>query len=258
MTDITVESYYYNAQIRKYIVQFMAIFSGLQVSVGKNDFEQQTNLVSVPIIYGAMDRVVAAIKAENTQNKPIRVPLLATEVTSMELDPELRRGVGTTLKTVDLPLGGVFPNDLRTITKFMPIPYRMGMEVAFISSNSDQQFQMMEQIMMLFDPILQIQRSDGYADWTKITTVTMESINFERNYPAGTERRLLVTTMNFTFPIHISPPVNIRNDVITKIKLRIDVAMQGETAQESAEANSIDFDGYETLIDANDENVPKN
>ena len=55
--------YYYDAQLKNYILQFMAIFSGLQVQIGKWN-TQDERLISVPVHYGHMDRVVAAIIAE--------------------------------------------------------------------------------------------------------------------------------------------------------------------------------------------------
>ncbi len=258
MTDISLENYYYAKQIRSYIIQFMAIFSGLKVAIGKNDFNSQTNLISVPIIYGTMDRVVAAIKTENTQNKPIRVPIMAAKEISIDQAPELRHGVGTTIKHVSLPLGESLPNGLRVIEKYMPIPYKLNMELSVIVSNTDQKFQIMEQILMLFDPSVQIQTSDAYQDWTKLTTVTMESgVNFEENNPPGTERRLLTSVIAFSMPIYISPPVNLRSDIIKKIRLRIDTAMQSENVYEVAYENSQDLDGYETIIDADTMDIPE-
>lgn len=256
MTDISTQNYYYAAQIRRYIIQFMAIFSGLQVSIGKNDYQTSTNLITVPIIYGSMDRVVAAIKSENTQNKPVRVPIMSAKVTTLALDDSLRHGVGQVQKNTYLPLGSTLPDGLRTVEKYMPIPYKMYMELSLYASNTQQQFQMLEQIMMLFDPILQIQTSDTYQDWSKITTVTMEDIGMEEQYPAGTERRILTTSLTFSFPIYISPPVNIRDDVIKQIRLKVDVAV-GQSAAEAAKESAPDPNGYEIIIDVDDLDIPE-
>ena len=45
------DGYYYDKQITNYILQFMAIFSGLQVRVGKFG-DQEESLIPVPIHYG--------------------------------------------------------------------------------------------------------------------------------------------------------------------------------------------------------------
>ena len=67
METPTLGNYYYNEQFKKHIVQFMAIFSGLKVSSGKNDFNSASNLITVPVVYGSRDRVVSHIFSEQTQ-----------------------------------------------------------------------------------------------------------------------------------------------------------------------------------------------
>jgi hypothetical protein len=74
---------------------------------------------------------------------------------------------------------------------------------------------------MLFDPILQIQTSDSAFDWTKITSVELTGINNEENYPPGGDRRLLSWTLTFDIPIYISAPVDIKDDVVRKIIIRL-------------------------------------
>ena len=256
MTDITLQNYYYNAQIKRYMTQFMAIFGGLKVAVGKNDYNSQTNLVTVPIIYGDMDRVVAAIKSENTQNKPIRVPILAARVAGIQLDASLYHGVDQVKSDSYLPLGSTLPDGIRTIEKYMPIPYRLVAELSVFASNTDQHFQMLEQILMLFNPILQIQTSDSYGDWTKITTVTLEDIGLESQYPIGTDRRIITSSLTFTFPIYISPPMNIRANVIKQIRLRVQAVTTNQSAEEFARDNSSNTDGYEIIIDVDDLDIP--
>ena len=83
MTDISLENYFYNSQLKRSFVQFMAIFSGLKVSIGKNKFDSVTNLIEVPIVYGSRDRVVSYIFQEQTQNKMLRLPTMSAAMTSI-------------------------------------------------------------------------------------------------------------------------------------------------------------------------------
>ena len=55
---MALTTYYSNDQFKKYFIQFMAIFSGMQVEIGKNDRSSEPSLISVPIFHGARDRVV--------------------------------------------------------------------------------------------------------------------------------------------------------------------------------------------------------
>jgi hypothetical protein len=258
MTDAALKNYYYGSQLRRYIVSFMAVFSGLKVAIGKNDYDSQTNLIEVPIAYGSRDRVVAAILAENTQNKPIRVPTLSANMTRFELDDTLRVGVGQTSSETKLPLGSTLPNGLITVEKYRPVPYMMGMEVTVYASNTDQHFQMLEQILMLFDPILQIQTSDANQDWTKITTITLDGIGLEETYPAGTERRIITTSLSFHLPVQLSPPFNFRKDYIKNIKLRLDTVQSGQNVYDVARdvASQQPPPPYEDLINVDELNIP--
>jgi len=214
------ETFYYDHQFKRYLIQFCSIFSTIKVQVGWNE-DKEPRLINVPIYSGSKDRVVAAIKAENTQNKPIRIPAFSADITGFDLMPERRKGVPNHRRNALMPTGGLFPDDIKVVEQRMPIPYRLTMELNMWASNKDQQFQIMEQIMMIFDPILQIQISDEVTDWTKITTVELMGIRPEENLPAGTDRRILRTVMEFEVPVHISAPAEVHQRFIKDIYLRI-------------------------------------
>jgi hypothetical protein len=167
----SLDNYFYTGQIRKLQIQFAAIFSELQVAVGKNDFVQQTNLMTVPVKIGSMDRVVASILAGNTQNKGISAPMIAIHMNGMEPAFDYIKGSNQQARNTVFPVGGTLPDDGRVVYKYMPFPYFLTMEAAILATNEYQHQQMLEQILLLFNPDLQIQISDGYNDWTKITHV---------------------------------------------------------------------------------------
>lgn len=237
------EEFYYDEQFRKYIVQFAAIFMGMQVRVGKRD-EVESHLITVPIKFASSDRVVAAIKDENTQNKLLRLPLFACQLTNITLAPELRKGVSQTRRKSYMPAGGVFPDDIAVVEQRMPVPYRAEMELTIFASNQDQHYQMIEQILSVFDPILQIQLTDEVFDWTKITTVELTGINFDENISPGGDRRIIQTTLSFTMPIHLSLPNRVHNRFIKDIFLRI-----GAVATDAA--NSFDI-----IADLDSQQIP--
>lgn len=256
MADITLENYYYGAQIKRYIIQYMAIFSGLKVKIGKNDLNSASPFIHVPITYGPRDRVVAAIFAEQTQNKPIRVPTLSANMTGIVIDPELAVGTGTSVSTVRLPLGSTLPNGLQVVKKMRPVPYELRMETIIYASNTDQHLQMLEQILMLFDGrSLQIQIDDAFSDWSKLTTVFLEDTGVTLNEasPAGVAGRIITSTLSFHTPIQLSPPFNLKGHYIEQIKLRLATLMNNESLHE---ALNDDEPPYETLIDVNNLGIP--
>ena len=253
----SLDNYFYSGQIRKLQIQFSAIFSELQVAVGKNDFDQQTNLMTVPVKIGSMDRVVASILAGNTQNKPIRAPIIATHMTGMEPAFDFVKGSNQQARHTVFPVGGTLPDDGKVVYKYMPFPYFLTMEASILATNEYQHQQMLEQILLLFNPDLQIQISDGYNDWTKITHVELTGVGFETAYPSEADRRVISTTLQFRVLCYLSPPVNVRENYIKKIKLRISELSRNASFDlfklEDVPGNP---DEYDTLIDVDKLGIP--
>lgn len=257
----TLNNYYYQEQIRKYLIQFMAIFSGLQVSVGEGgDLEKrQTNLVKVPIIQGSKDRVVAALLASNSPNVPIRLPAMAAHITGIQLAVDRMKGQGTHHTHKYFPRGGVFPDDLKTVKKLMPIPYYLQAELNIMTSNLKHKYEILEQILLLFRPDLWFHTSEDPNDWTAINVVTLNDISLEEAYPAGTEPRILSTTLNFQFLAYMSAPVEVRENTIQKIKLRIKALEGLESFEDFAVdvASKIDPHEFDNIFDIKDLNPPE-
>lgn len=224
----SVDHYFYDGQIRRAQVQFSAIFSELKVKIGNNDFNSESNFITVPIKIGSVDRVVAAIKAGNTQNKPVRVPIMAAHLEGIDQAFDFVKGSNQQHRYTTFPAGGTLPNDAKVIYKYMPFPYFLNMNLSVITSNEYQHQQIIEQILLLFNPDLQIQISDGYSDWTKISRVELSGINFDTTYPLGEESRLITTSFSFQVLCYLSPPVNIKENYIKKIMLRLHAVGTGE------------------------------
>jgi hypothetical protein len=229
---LTKREFYYNQQLKRYLVQFMAIFAGMQVRTGWTD-DKEPRLIRVPIHGASKDRVVAAIKSENTQNKPIRLPTMSAWLTSLDLAPEMRKGVPSSRRNTYMPNGGLFPDDIQVVEQRMPVPYRATFELTVWASNQDQHHQLLEQILMIFNPILQIQTSDDVFDWTKITQVELIGIQPEEMIPAGVDRRVTRSALTFSVPIWISVPADVHQRYVKDIYVRIGaVSQQMETSQE--------------------------
>jgi len=215
-----INHYFYDNQLRRYILQFVSIFYGLRVLTGKGECDEQ-QYITVTTVVGHKDRVVAALMAGNTDNRVFSLPTMAVHLTNLSLAPERRRTPGLLDQRVTMPVGGVFPDDLTVIKRVMPVPYNAQMELSIWASNTDQMFQILEQILVLFNPDLQIQKSDGPFDWTKLTRVELTDIANEANYPSGTERRLVNWTLSFEMPIYLSIPMGVKDDLVRKVIIQL-------------------------------------
>lgn len=246
---MAMDNFYYNEQIKSYMIQFMAIFSGLKVSFGKDE-NNNDQLVPVPIQYGYKDRVVAHIINNNTQNKMIRLPMMSAMLMNIDPAPESRKGIGNVRRTSYVPRAGVIPDDITTVEQLMPVPYRARTELAIYASNQEQMFQILEQIFLVFDPLVQIQSTDGLFDWTKLTTVELDGIHSEANYPPGTDRRIIVWTLSFNFVVYLSAPAELKKNFIKEIGVRLGIingTLDPATVVDQFDAESLDYEAWFTL-----------
>lgn len=211
-----IRNYYYNGQLRKFVASFASVFSGLQVKTGDHTCGIET--IDVPIRYGSSDRVVAALGNNNTA-APHSLPIMSCYMTGLNIAPERLHGVNQVDRRTYLEQGGVFPDDVKAIERVMPIPYNMEMELSIYASNTDQMYQILEQILILFDYDMQVQFNDAPFDWAKISKISLLGITNEENYPMGTDRRAIIWSMQFEMPVWLSPPYEVRQNIIQKIKL---------------------------------------
>lgn len=212
--------FFYDQQIKKYILQFMAVFANMHVQFGKKD-DREANIVPVHLTYGAKDRVVAHIVGDNTQNKPLRLPAMSANLINIDMAPERFKGQGVNRRFNYLPRGEILPDGIKTVEQRMPIPYNITMELAIFTSNLDEHFQILEQILVLFNPQIDIQKTDDNFDWTRISSVRLLGINNELNYPSGPERRIIQSSLQFGVDAHLAVPAKLREDFIKTIQMRV-------------------------------------
>ena len=242
--------YYYEGQLKKLIVQFLAVFVGLQVRSGKTN-EVGERFIDVQVKNGSSSRVVASILANNTQNTPIRLPMIAGTLVNIDLDPSLRHGTRTERNSTHFPSGGVFPDDLTTVKQQMPIPYLAQFELNVFASSQEQHYEMMEQILLLFDPTLNLYTSDEVMDWTRLRSLELTNIQFEEGIP-GAERRAVKTTLTFKAPIYLTLPSQVRSNHIATILMRVGAVNKFYDVEDAL--SQLDADGieYQTIASLGD------
>ena len=236
--------YYYDKQIKNIMLQFLSVFTCIQVNSGKTN-EVDERLINVTVKNGSSDRVVAAIKNGNTQNKPLRLPILAGTLVNLTLDNNLRKGTRTERTTTVMKAGGTFPNDIKTITQSMPVPYMGNFELNIFASSQEQHYEILEQILVLFDPTLTLQTTDELMDWTRLHKLELTNINFDEN-PPGTDRRLVQTTLSFDAPIYLSAPTQVRDNYIAEVRLRVGVVNNIDSVEDAL--SQLDQEGVEYEI----------
>jgi hypothetical protein len=215
--------FFYDGQIRRYVTQFMRVFIGFKYQTG--DGEQR----HVPVMYGDMTRQVASIIKENSENKMATVPRIACYITGLEMDTtrlsdatfvsklNIRERAYTTNNITGEPVYDTYQGGGYTVERLMPTPFKLTMKADLWTSNTDQKLQLLEQILVLFNPSLEIQTTDNYIDWSSLSVIDLGTINFSsRTIPQGAETEIDICTMEFSMPIYINPPAKVKKLGIVK------------------------------------------
>jgi T4-like virus Myoviridae tail sheath stabiliser len=217
--------WFYDGQVRRYITQTVRAMSNFVVKYGDGTLHR------VPVMYGDADRQVASIIRNNSENKVNSVPRISVYVSSLALDRD-RTSDQTFVGKVNIRERGTYfdpstgvesYNQMQgknyTVERLMPTPFSLKMKIDIWSANTDQKLQILEQILVLFNPSLELQTTDNYIDWTSLSVLNLEDITWDsKQVPVGNDTPISIATLTVQAPIWISPPVKVKHlGVITKI-----------------------------------------
>ena len=215
--------YWYTEQLRNYRLQFIRAFSNFYYKTGKNA-DGTDALVRVPCRYGDPTRIAEMVVRGNSENKLLTVPFLTCHISAMNMSANRRQAPQFT-ERIQVDERSYDENNLQydntpgnryTIERYMPVPYDMSMAVDLWSNNESVKEQIIEQIMVLYNPAIEIQTSNNPLDWTVLSYIELQdSIAWSsRSIPIGTENPIDVLTMTFKFPIWINPPAKVKKQQI--------------------------------------------
>jgi len=218
--------YFYDAQIRRFLIQFAKIFSQWYVTKGR-DPNGNPIFVRVPIMYGDSSRQAATIIANNSASNLPSTPLLTYYITGLEYD-QRRTQVPTLVDKLQVRQRTYNPDTQSyettqgqafTVERLMPVPYTLRLQVDFWSSNYQQKLELTEQLGTLFNPALDIQSTDNFVDWTSLSVVYQDGLTFSsRTIPQGTNNPIDVLSWKFYIPIWLSTSAKLKKmGVIHKV-----------------------------------------
>ena len=218
--------YFYDNQIRRFLIQFAKIFSNWYVTRGKDPAGNDI-LVRVPIMYGDSSRQASTIIANNSASNTPSAPLITFYISGLEYDQRRtqdptfvdrinvrQRAYNQDSQTYETTQGQAF-----TVERLMPVPYTLRISVDFWTTNYNQKLELIEQLGTLFNPSMEIQSTDNFIDWTSLSVVYQDGLTFtSRSIPQGTGNPIDVMSWKFYMPIWLSTSSKLRKfGVIEKI-----------------------------------------
>lgn len=227
-----MQQFFYDGQIRRFLLQFTRMVSNFQIEYGnENNGTNNAALLRVPVRYGDATRNAQTIIQENSANSLPATPLMTFYVSSLDYDrPRMQepyhvskiavrqRTYDESTDSYETTQGNAF-----TIERLMPVPYKLGITLDIWTSNTNQKMQLLEQLLTLFNPSLEIQSTDNYLDWTSLSVVELDSTQWtSRTIPIGTENPIDIATLKFSLPIWISSPAKVKKlGVVERIVMSI-------------------------------------
>jgi hypothetical protein len=223
--------FFYDGQIRRYLLQTIRLLSNFVIKYGDG------RLVPVPVMYGDMDRQVANIIKQNSENKVNGPPRIAVYISGLEMDKE-RLADSTFVGKVHLRERAIENGEYNssqgsnyTVERLMPTPYKLSVKADIWTGSTEQKLQILEQVLMLFNPSLDIQTTDNFIDWTSLSVVYLDDVQFSsRQIPVGPDTPIDIATLTFSMPIWISPPTKVKKlGIVSRIVMSMYTNI-GETA----------------------------
>lgn len=245
--------WFYDGQVRRYLTQFMRVMSNFGYKDAKG------NVVKVPVRYGDMSMQVASVINKNSENIVTSAPFIACYIKDLQFDrprmqdPTFVSKVNIREREFDED-GNQYLNTQGanyTVERIMPTPYIATFNADIWTTNVDQKLQLWEQIVVLFNPSLEIQTTDNYIDWTSLSLLELTGqVWSSRSIPQGTEQNIDVLTFTFTSPIWVTPPAKIKKlGIITKIISNTTILGNSEIKNNYSEINQeIIFDEVDSRI----------
>ena len=241
------QQFFYDGQLRRFLVQFMRIVSGIDVEFGKNT-QGVKSLQRVPVYYGDQSRQAATILKGNSENTLNAVPAMSVYIDGLNYDQTRMQEPNFVSKMhlrerefdPDTGLYNANQGDSYTVERLMPVPYKLSVKLDIWTSNTEQKMQIIEQLAILFNPSLEIQSTDNYIDWASLTYVQLTEMMWSsRTVPTSTEEPIDVATLTFEMPIWISAPAKVKRlGVIQKFIANI-YDEQGAFSEETVLTNLV-------------------
>ena len=218
--------YFYDNQIRRFLIQFARIFSNWYVTKGKDPAGNDI-LIRVPIQYGDQSRQVSTVIANNSPSSLPSAPMITYYISALEYDQTRTQSPYFVDKTnvrrrtfnEDTQQFEQTQGDAFTIERLMPVPYTLRITVDFWTTNYNQKLELLEQLGVLFNPSMEIQSTDNFIDWTSLSVVYQDRLTFSsRTIPVGSGNPIDIMTWTFYMPVWISSSAKVKKlGVIYKI-----------------------------------------
>jgi len=175
--------------------------------------------------------MVAQILRNNDQNTSVAAPMMSGYITAIDMAADRRQDPSNVnpVRAIERKFNnetGLYEERLGnryTVERHMPVPINLSMNLDVWTTNTTDKLQLWEQIMVIFNPSVQLQTNDNPLDWSSVTEVEMVNTNWSsRGVPQGTDTQNDFASFSFKITAWINPPAKVkRQSIIEQIVMNI-------------------------------------
>lgn len=230
-----MSQYFYDKQFRRYILQVIRIFSEFEVDMGKGVTKV------VPCMMGDLSTIAAAALNRNSENTVLPLPLISVYITALQLNDEMRHAPWVdgrsqfTEKAVNDEGNRINkPAYKWEIRQHMAVPFKLEFNVDIATSSLNQKMELLEQILVLFNPGFNIKVNKSPFDAHNQSFIKITNVQWSSKTPPDIPIDGAVEYSTLTFeidPVWLGTPAKIKKQsLIQHIILNVDV---GEKDQDN-------------------------
>lgn len=210
--------YFYDKQIRRNLMQITRMFCNFYVTTGTYQNDGKEILRRVPCRMATSDRTVASIITNNTENFIATMPIMIVTLDGLSSNDRMNQSPSSV--QYDTPVTREFDKETGKYThdegqgyevkRMNPKPITLKVSVHIFTTKVTQKLELMEQIMLLFNPGVDIQLTTAAMDWTFMPTLRLSDVQYTSKTFENDNTNYDVATLRFTMDSYINPPAYVK------------------------------------------------
>jgi len=228
MTQIFKLQPYYHGTIRKLVIAFGNLFSGMRIE-RTNGAGVKQQIIDVPISYGPKNKWLRMLQERPDYEKGLQVtqPRMSFEVVDYRFDQTRKIGTKGSYR-----IGTI---DKMRAKVFNPVPYDVHINLYSLCDSQEESLQILEQVLPYFSPSLTIS-VEVIPEFgiCKDIPIVLNGVDVADTYDGSPqEKRSVVQTFNFVAKLDLFGPIIHNNKIIKNVYTDLE-QLQGDGVGQEA------------------------
>ena len=198
--------YFYDHQLESYLRQFGRLFTGLKVRWANTGSESEDyKEIKVPVKFAQSERNIADILNKRSPWTNVSLPIMAFSLQSIEIDEE---GFFPEKHIEAISYEDRETGEKEGVQTIIGPAFNVTVKLHILSSSMSELFQIIEQIFLLFNRTLIIQKSDELFDSNYLSEVKLKDVENQVKHPIQENQNVYRIDLSFEFPIRLNYPIH--------------------------------------------------